>query len=110
LQDQGFFELAKALVGYTCDPTFIHVITYIIYWLFVLAVVAYKYSKGTLDKYKFKEDDYEDNVDVEAPAGANKLTGEALGETFAIPGDSVLVASGYFGVAKESEFLVGPDR
>lgn len=73
--DQGFFELAKALVGYTCDPTFIHVITYIIYWVFVLAVVAYKYSKGTLDKYKIKEDDYEDNVDVEAPAGANKLTG-----------------------------------
>lgn len=68
--DQGFFELAKALVGYTCDPTFIHVITYIIYWIFVVAIVIYKASTGTLDKYKYKDDDLATEADLEAPSGA----------------------------------------
>ncbi|GAQ78113.1 similar to high-affinity iron permease [Klebsormidium nitens] len=73
--DQGFFELAKALVGYTCDPTFIHVITYIIYWIFVIGIVVYKASTGTLDKYKYKDDDLATEADLEAPSGAVKEVG-----------------------------------
>lgn len=74
--DQGFFELAKALVGYTCDPTFIHVITYVIYWVFVIGIVLFKYSRGTLDKYEYQEDDLPAEIDLEAPSGAIKEVDE----------------------------------
>eukprot|EP00243_Klebsormidium_subtile_P005507 TRINITY_DN2217_c0_g2_i1.p1 TRINITY_DN2217_c0_g2~~TRINITY_DN2217_c0_g2_i1.p1 ORF type:complete len:361 (+),score=111.22 TRINITY_DN2217_c0_g2_i1:397-1479(+) len=70
--DQGFFELAKALVGYTCDPTFIHVITYIIYWIVVIGIVIFKARRGTLDKYKYEEEDVPAESDLEAPSGAVK--------------------------------------
>lgn len=79
-QDQGFFELAKALVGYTCDPTFMHVIAYVGYWAVVIAVMILKARRGTLHKYKFEETEQEErSPDLEAPAGEDKLAGESTG-------------------------------
>ncbi|GAQ91202.1 similar to high-affinity iron permease [Klebsormidium nitens] len=77
--DQGFFELARALVGYVCDPTFIQVITYICYWIVVIGVFVFKARRGTLDKYRVKDEELEQaEADLEAaPAGAEKKADEA---------------------------------
>eukprot|EP00243_Klebsormidium_subtile_P005505 TRINITY_DN2217_c0_g1_i1.p1 TRINITY_DN2217_c0_g1~~TRINITY_DN2217_c0_g1_i1.p1 ORF type:complete len:360 (+),score=111.57 TRINITY_DN2217_c0_g1_i1:511-1590(+) len=78
--DQGFFELARALVGYVCDPTFIQVITYVCYWIVVIGVFIVKIRRGTLDKYRVKDEELEQaEADLEAaPAGAEKETDEAM--------------------------------
>ena len=55
-----------------------HVITYVTYWIVVIGVVLYKRSRGTLDKYQYKEEDLPEDGDLEAPAGAEKVAGEAV--------------------------------
>jgi hypothetical protein len=67
-------------VGYTCDPTFIHVITYVCYWIVLIGVFIIKARRGTLDKYRVKDEEVEEaGIDLEAhPAGAGKETGEHL--------------------------------
>eukprot|EP00898_Chlorokybus_atmophyticus_P005237 jgi/Chlat1/5714/Chrsp38S05550 len=49
--DKGFWELLKAIVGWTCDPTFMELIAYISYWIVVACIFAWKLHKGTLTQY-----------------------------------------------------------
>jgi hypothetical protein len=71
-------------VGYTCDPTFMHVIAYVGYWVVVIAVMIFKARRGTLHKYMFEEEELEGSPegssDLEAPAGEDKVAGESNGK------------------------------
>eukprot|EP00245_Coleochaete_scutata_P006799 TRINITY_DN21583_c0_g1_i1.p1 TRINITY_DN21583_c0_g1~~TRINITY_DN21583_c0_g1_i1.p1 ORF type:complete len:322 (+),score=74.49 TRINITY_DN21583_c0_g1_i1:140-1105(+) len=71
-KDQGFFELAKALVYYTCEPSFMELIAYIGYWVVIAAIFLYKMFRGTLLDYKTEENLKEAEKPVAAaPAAAD---------------------------------------
>lgn len=44
--DHEFWGLMRALFGYTCRPTPVEIIAYVLYWVFALTFMSYKLMVG----------------------------------------------------------------
>lgn len=98
----AFFALIRALFGYQDKPTPLEIMLYLLYWVCVGGMFAYKARKGSLldADWKFKRKLREQGMDPETFAAANALEGGEGKEGFE---GSVVVAAAAEGAGKGTD-------
>lgn len=54
IQNNKFFGLVNAIFGYQCQPTFISLFSYVMFWVIVFACIFVKWRRGGLIDAEFK--------------------------------------------------------
>ncbi|CAM9272563.1 unnamed protein product [Laminaria digitata] len=76
--DHEFWGLMRALFGYTCKPTPVEIIAYVLYWVFALTFMSYKLMVGCFSYRGEVEDAKMENATQEEENSAQDYSAGAV--------------------------------